>query len=104
MTAVRAYEFRKMVGALLVFMISLGFAVCLSDDAPLDHLYVSSTGQDSNASTHAKLALHCLIMVLSSVLFLVFLCNTVFYAIPVASVRILPAFPPFIPPENVYAR
>ena len=104
MTTVRSYKFRKIASVLLVLVTSLGFVVCLSSAAPLDHLNVSSTGQDSDASTHSRLELHCLIMVLPSALVLVFLRATIFYATPVAAVRLLPASPPFRPPESVYAR
>ncbi len=65
MTTVRSYKFRKIASVLLVLVTSLGFAVCLSSAAPLDHLNVSSTGQDSDASTHSRLELHCLIMAIT---------------------------------------
>ena len=102
MIAVRSDKLRKIVGVGLLLLMSLGSVVCLSQAAPFDHVNGSSTRQESDVSLHPGLGLHCLMTVLPMALFLVFLRVVIFYTILWAPVRILPALPLFIPPENVY--
>ncbi len=63
----------KIVSVLLVLMMSVGFVACLSDAAPLDHVYISSAGHDGASPTHTTLEHHCLINVLPTTILRVFL-------------------------------
>lgn len=100
MPSVLVYKAQKIVAVLLVLTAVLAAVGCLFDDVSLDHEYGSSTKPQHASSTLIGLGLHCLMVILPTIVFVVFLQLSILYASPLVLHHISLTSSPFIPPEN----
>jgi uncharacterized membrane protein len=102
MLVVSASKTCKVLPALVACLLTVATLVCLVHSEGIADSQTAHHGHrhaSTSSATHLTLDLHCLVAILPGVVVFVWLCPGALYLSVLLSKLVVPAFPPFVPPE-----